>query len=67
MQIVSELTPKEKQIIQLVSEGYTNKEIGKKLNKSTRTVETNLRIIYRLLGVKNRVRLVVEAHEKGII
>lgn len=48
------LTGREMEVVSLLSEGLTNKEIGKKLYISEYTVENHLRSIYRKLGVTNR-------------
>ncbi|MCU1400430.1 MAG: transcriptional regulator, LuxR family [Acidimicrobiales bacterium] len=51
------LTPREQRIVQLVSDGATNRQIGIDLFLSERTVESHLSSIYRKLQVKNRREL----------
>jgi DNA-binding CsgD family transcriptional regulator len=46
-----ELTPREREVVQLLLAGLTNEEIAAELFLSTQTVETHLRNIYRKLGV----------------
>jgi two-component system, NarL family, response regulator NreC len=59
-------TEKETEVIQLICQEYTNKEIADKLNASVRTVEGyRLRILERM-QVKNTVGLVVYAIKHGI-
>ncbi len=53
-----ELTPIEQQLVQLVTEGRSNKEIAAQLFVSVRTVESYLSKIYRRQGVKSRTELV---------
>jgi len=48
------LTGREIEVVSLLSEGITNKEIGNKLFISEYTVENHLRSIYRKMGVTNR-------------
>lgn len=52
------LTGREIEVVSLLSEGLTNKQIGKELFISEYTVENHLRSIYRKMGVKNRTSLV---------
>lgn len=57
MQLLQRLTPNERRVALLVTEGYHNGDIAQRLGKSPRTVECQLTEIYRKLGVKNRVQL----------
>jgi DNA-binding CsgD family transcriptional regulator len=52
-----ELSPHERRIAALVSEGLTNKEVAAALYVSDRTVESALTQIYRKLGVRSRTEL----------
>lgn len=51
------LTPHERRVALLVTEGCNNRIIADRLGKSPRTVECQLTEVYRKLGVKNRVQL----------
>lgn len=51
------LTPREKEIINLLLLGKSNKEIGEKLFVSIRTVEAHIYNIYRKCSVKNKLEL----------
>lgn len=55
------LTPAEHNVVNLVTKGMTNKEIGKKLFLSPRTVQTHLTKIYGKLNITSRVQLTQEA------
>jgi DNA-binding NarL/FixJ family response regulator len=44
-------TPKEKEILELVTAGLTNKDIGERLIISERTVECHLAEVYRKLSI----------------
>jgi predicted ATPase/class 3 adenylate cyclase/DNA-binding CsgD family transcriptional regulator len=55
------LTPTELDVVRLVSEGLTNKDIATRLFISPRTVETHLTHVYAKLNVASRVQLVQEA------
>jgi predicted ATPase/class 3 adenylate cyclase/DNA-binding CsgD family transcriptional regulator len=55
------LTPAERDVVRLVSEGLGNKEIALRLFVSPRTVQTHLTHVYTKLGLSSRVQLVQEA------
>ena len=61
-QHVNSLTIRERQIVLIVAEGLSNKEVGRQLNLSEGTVKVHLHNIYNKLGVKNRTALVAIAH-----
>ena len=51
------LTPRERQISLLVSEGSCNKEIASQLNISERTVKAHLTVVFHKLQISDRLRL----------
>ena len=51
------LTDRERQIVQLVSEGLSNKEIGRRLDISDGTIKAHLHNIYDKLAINNRTAL----------
>jgi predicted ATPase/class 3 adenylate cyclase/DNA-binding CsgD family transcriptional regulator len=55
------LTPTERDVVQLVSEGLGNKDIATRLFISPRTVQTHLTHVYTKLGLTSRVQLAQEA------
>jgi DNA-binding CsgD family transcriptional regulator len=59
------LTPTERDVVRLVSEGLANKDIASRLFVSPRTVETHLTHVYTKLGLKSRVQLVQQAARQG--
>ena len=52
------LTRRELQIVRLVSEGLSNKEIGRRLNITDGTIKVHLHKIFEKLRVSNRTALV---------
>jgi predicted ATPase/class 3 adenylate cyclase/DNA-binding CsgD family transcriptional regulator len=55
------LTPTEREVVTLASEGLSTKEIATRLFVSPRTVQTHLTHVYAKLGLTSRVQLVQEA------
>jgi DNA-binding CsgD family transcriptional regulator len=53
-----ELTPRQREIVALVAEGYTNHQIGRSLGVSEATVRTHLNSVYSRLGVRSRTEAV---------
>jgi len=56
--VLPKLTPREREIIQLLAEGHRNKRIAQKLGISVKTVETHRTTVMRKIGVKSIVELV---------
>jgi len=61
------ITARERQILQLIAEGHTNKEIAKILSLSVRTVETHRTHIMRKLNIHDVAGLTKYAIQKGFI
>ena len=61
-----ELTGREIDVLYLLKEGKTNKEMGQTLNISSRTVQTHLANIYRKLKVSNRTEALSYATQVGL-
>jgi predicted ATPase/class 3 adenylate cyclase/DNA-binding CsgD family transcriptional regulator len=57
----SSLTPTERDVVRLVSEGLANNDIAARLFVSPRTVQTHLTHVYTKLGLTSRVQLAQEA------
>ena len=55
------LTPTERDVVRLVSEGLANNDIATRLFVSPRTVQTHLTHVYAKLGLNSRVQLAQEA------
>jgi LuxR family maltose regulon positive regulatory protein len=61
------LSPREMDVLLLISEGLTNKEISQKLYLSTNTVKSHSIKIYRKLNVNNRNQAVAKARLLGLL
>jgi two-component system response regulator NreC len=61
------LSPREEEILQLLAEGFSNKEIAEKLVISSSTVHTHRSNLMRKLNFNNRHDLIQYARKQGII
>jgi len=61
------LTPREIEVLKLIVQGYTNRQIGEELNISIRTAESHRSNLSEKLGLHSRVELVRYAREHGLI
>jgi DNA-binding NarL/FixJ family response regulator len=66
-EVYQPLTPRERQILQLMAEGLPNKTIASRLEISERTVTTHVANIYSKLHVNNRVSAIQEAMRRRIL
>lgn len=62
-----QLTTREREILMLTAQGYTNAEIGSRLFISSRTVETHRTNLMHKLDLHNHVQLIQFAIQHGII
>ncbi len=62
-----ELTPREKEVLDLIVDEYTTQEISEKLSISARTAETHRYALLQKLGVKNTAGLVKMAMRLGLV
>lgn len=56
------MTKREKQVIELIADGLTNKEIAQKLNLSTYTIKSHVHNILEKLALHTRVQIAKYAH-----
>ena len=59
---IDPLTTRERQIVWVMAEGLTNKEIARRLRLAEGTVKVHLHRIYRKLGIANRTALAILSH-----
>jgi len=62
-----QVSDREREILKLIAEGLTNKEIAEKLFLSVKTVQAHRANLMRKLGLHDRVELVKYALRKGIV
>jgi DNA-binding NarL/FixJ family response regulator len=66
-EMVQSLTPREREILQLVAEGRPTAELAKELWVSQQTIKFHLSNIFRKLGVANRTEASRWAHVQGLL
>jgi two-component system response regulator NreC len=62
-----DLTPREREVLQLIAEGYTSKKIAEMLNLSVKTVQAHRASLMQKLNVHDRGDLIKYAIQKKII
>jgi DNA-binding NarL/FixJ family response regulator len=60
------MTPREREVIDLIAEGMSNKEIAKRLHIATHTVKSHVRNIMEKLTLHTRLQIAAYAHGRKI-
>jgi DNA-binding NarL/FixJ family response regulator len=63
----SGLTPRQVEVLKLIAQGYTRKQIAQKLGISTKTFDTYRAQILEQLGIHDTAGLVSYAHRTGLV
>jgi DNA-binding NarL/FixJ family response regulator len=62
-----ELTPREAEVLALLAQGLSNREIGERLEIAEKTVRIHLTHIFDKLGVADRTQAVLTAIHRGLV
>ena len=62
-----DLTPRELEVVKLIAEAYTNRQIAEALNLSEKTVESHRGNLLAKLGMRDRVEIVRYAIRRGLV
>ena len=62
-----QLTPRELEVVKLIAESHTNKQIAEALHLSEKTVESHRGNVLAKLGMRDRVELVRYAIRRGLV
>lgn len=63
----NELTPQQRNLLRLMIDGLSNREIGQKMYISQSTVKTHLDELMRKTGIHSRISLVAKASRLGVV
>jgi DNA-binding NarL/FixJ family response regulator len=64
---LSELTPRESQVLRLIAEGYSNQEIAELLVIAESTTKTHVKRVLAKIGARDRAQAVVLAYQGGLM
>jgi LuxR family maltose regulon positive regulatory protein len=66
-ELIDPLTPRELEIMRLISKGYSNPEIASELVVTINTIKKHTSNIYGKLGVRSRTQAIARAHELNLL
>jgi DNA-binding NarL/FixJ family response regulator len=59
------MTRREREVIELIGEGLSNKEIAQRLNIATHTVKSHVRNVMEKLALHTRLQIAAYSHREG--
>jgi DNA-binding NarL/FixJ family response regulator len=61
-----ELSPRDRELLYLLTQGLSNKEIATRVGAKAQTIKNRLSVLYAMLGVNGRVQAVVMLNDTGL-
>src|SRR5699024_12380587 len=65
--LLSRLTEREREVLLLIAQGRSNREVGEELFISDHPVKTHVGRLLTKLGLRDRVQLVIFAYDNGLV
>ncbi|PZF61293.1 DNA-binding response regulator [Curtobacterium sp. MCBD17_034] len=66
-EVLDALSAREREVFLLVAKGLSNAEIAETVFLSEATVKSHVRAVLAKLGLRNRIQVVITAHERGLV
>jgi DNA-binding NarL/FixJ family response regulator len=63
---LEQLTPREREVLELIARGLSNREIGTALTVEESTIRTHVKRILMKLDLRDRVQIAIFAYETGV-
>jgi DNA-binding NarL/FixJ family response regulator len=63
----AELTPREQQVLQLISRGNSNREIAEALEIAEKTVRIHVSSVLEKMGARDRTQAAIYAIQRGFV